>query len=153
LEIGIPDSTEVVLAQWLTADRVPWPETMERETRRRVLADWMTSETNPYFARNAVNRVWAYLMGQGLIEPVDNLSDLNPPTLPKVLDLLTVRFIESDFSLTELIATITRLEAYQLASGSKSANKEALPLFPRDAGSRIEWRAGLLELGDRSRDC
>lgn len=118
LEIAIPESSDVAQAQWLTADPVSWPASVDRETGRRVLATWMTSSQNPYFARNAVNRVWAHLMGRGLVEPLDDLSDLNAPAMPKVFDLLTAHFIATDYNLALLIATIARLEAYQLTSAS-----------------------------------
>ena len=47
---------------------------------REALADWMTSPDNPYFAQVIVNRVWADLMGRGIVEPVDDLRATNPPT-------------------------------------------------------------------------
>ena len=53
-----------------------------------VLADWVTAPDNPYFARAAVNRVWARFFGTGIIDPVDDMRDDNPPSHPELLDLL-----------------------------------------------------------------
>ena len=56
--------------------------------RRRALARWLTDPSNPLFARNLVNRHWAHFLGRGLVEPVDDLRDTNPPTNPELLDAL-----------------------------------------------------------------
>jgi len=124
LEISIPETSDVVTARWLTDDKIVWPAALNRDSGRQVLADWMTSPSNPYLARNAVNRVWAYLMGTGLIEPVDDLSDHNPPVLPGVLDHLAADFTAHDFDLTRLLSTILHLKAYQLASTTESPAAE-----------------------------
>ena len=54
-------------------------------TRREKLAAWMTDPDNPYFARSYVNRIWGYLLGVGLIEPIDDIRAGNPPTNPDLL--------------------------------------------------------------------
>ena len=53
------------------------------------LAAWLTSKDNPYFARSYVNRLWGYLFGVGIIEPIDDIRAGNPPTNPELLDYLT----------------------------------------------------------------
>src|SRR5207244_12851399 len=55
-------------------------------TRREKLARWIASKDNPYFARSYVNRLWGYMLGVGLIDPVDDIRAGNPPTNPKLLD-------------------------------------------------------------------
>ena len=57
--------------------------------RRLELAAWLTSKDNPYFARSYVNRLWGYLLGVGIIEPLDDIRAGNPPTNPELLDYLT----------------------------------------------------------------
>ena len=61
--------------------------------RRRAaaseLAEWLTSTENPYFAKSYVNRIWGYLLGVGIIEPIDDIRAGNPPTNPELLDSLT----------------------------------------------------------------
>ena len=85
----------------------------EQAPRREQLARWITSTENPYFARSYVNRVWSYLLGVGLIEPVDDIRAGNPPTNPQLLDRLTREFIESNFNVQELIKTICKSRTYQ----------------------------------------
>jgi hypothetical protein len=82
-------------------------------SRREQLARWITSKENPYFARSYVNRVWSYLLGVGLIEPVDDIRAGNPPTNPKLLDRLTKEFIDSGFNVQNLIRQICKARTYQ----------------------------------------
>src|SRR5262249_44009080 len=75
------------------------------KTRRDALAKWITSKQNPYFAKSYVNRVWSYLLGVGIIEPVDDIRAGNPPSNPKLLAKLTDEFVKSNFNTQELIRT------------------------------------------------
>ena len=90
--------------------------------RRRRLADWMTAKDNPFFARNLVNRVWSYLMGRGLVEPVDDMRTTNPPTNPQLLEALAANFAEHHFDFRQLLRTIMNSRAYQLSSHMVSGN-------------------------------
>jgi hypothetical protein len=83
------------------------------KTRREQVARWVTSEDNPYFAKSYVNRLWSYLLGVGLIEPVDDIRAGNPPTNPKLLDRLTQDFIESGFNTRHVVRTICKSRVYQ----------------------------------------
>src|SRR5213076_348586 len=65
--------------------------------RREQVAKWLTSKENQYFAKSYVNRLWAYLLGAGLIEPIDDIRAGNPPSNPKLLDRLTEEFVKSGF--------------------------------------------------------
>lgn len=85
----------------------------EPTPRRQQLAHWITSPHNPYFARSYVNRLWSYLLGVGLIEPVDDIRAGNPPSNPKLLDRLTQEFITSKFDVQHLIRTICKSRTYQ----------------------------------------
>src|SRR5262249_46822837 len=67
-EITIPGSEKKVQAKFPDGTKPTWKE---KVSARATLAEWMTSPDNPYFARAAVNRVWAYFFGMGLIDPVD----------------------------------------------------------------------------------
>lgn len=82
-------------------------------SRREQLARWIVSRDNPYFAKSYVNRIWSYLLGVGLIEPVDDLRAGNPPTNPKLLDRLTSEFIASGFDVQALMRTICQSRVYQ----------------------------------------
>ena len=62
------------------------PSCRQAEPRREQLAKWITSKDNPYFAKSYVNRLWSYLLGVGIIEPIDDIRAGNPPTNPELLD-------------------------------------------------------------------
>src|SRR5207302_1710923 len=74
--------------------------------RRRKLAEWLTAPSNPYFARNIVNRFWGYYMGHGLVEPLDDLRATNPASNPELLDALARDFVEHHYDLKHLMRTI-----------------------------------------------
>jgi hypothetical protein len=79
---------------------------------RESLANWMTSPENDYFARVQVNRLWATLMGRGLVEPVDDLRSTNPPTNPELLDALAKDFRDSGYDQKHLLRRIALSRAY-----------------------------------------
>lgn len=83
---------------------------------RPGLADLVTRADNPYFARVAVNRLWAKLMGAGLVEPPDAFGPHNPPSHPQLLDYLALEFVESGYDLKHIIRLICNSRAYQLDS-------------------------------------
>lgn len=112
-EVMLPDTTESVEPKFLDGQPV---DMSDAEGRRRQLAIWLASRDNPYFARATVNRAWAMLFGRGLIDPVDDMRDANPPSHPEVLDELTSYFIDSGYDIRELFRTLARLRAYQLSS-------------------------------------
>ena len=68
-----------------------------------VLADWLT-RNNRQFDRNLANRIWYHLMGRGIVEPVDDFRDSNPPSNPALLDALTTAFVERGMRLRPLVA-------------------------------------------------
>ena len=82
-------------------------------SRRDALARWMTSKENEYFAKSYVNRLWGYLFGPGIIEPIDDIRAGNPPTNPELLDALTKDFIASDFNIQHMLRTICKSRVYQ----------------------------------------
>ncbi|MBI3412338.1 MAG: DUF1553 domain-containing protein [Planctomycetes bacterium] len=93
-------------------------------SRREHLAKWITSKENPYFAKSYANRVWSYLLGVGIIEPVDDIRAGNPPTNPPLLDRLTEEFMKSNFNVQELIKTICKSRTYQHAITVNKWNKD-----------------------------
>jgi hypothetical protein len=84
--------------------------------RRRALARWLTDPSHPQFARNLVNRHWAHFLGRGLVEPVDDLRDTNPPTNPELLDALARDLISHRYDLRHLLRTIMKSATYQRSS-------------------------------------
>jgi len=92
------------------------------EDVREKLAQWITSPKNPFFARAAVNRIWKFFMGRGLVEPVDDFRVTNPPANAALLDALASDFVENGFSLKNLERRILNSRAYQLSSAPNLTN-------------------------------
>jgi len=90
--------------------------------RRRKLAEWLTAKENPFFARNIANRFWAYLMGRGLVEPIDDMRATNPPSNPDLLDALAKDLADSKFDLKQLLRSIMNSRGYQLSSAVTPGN-------------------------------
>jgi hypothetical protein len=92
--------------------------------RRHQLADWIASKDNQYFAKSYVNRLWGYLFGTGIIEPIDDIRAGNPPTNPELLDALTKEFIESGFDAQHILRTICKSRTYQLSVVANKWNED-----------------------------
>ncbi|WP_253159765.1 DUF1549 and DUF1553 domain-containing protein [Stieleria tagensis] len=90
---------------------------------RQALSQWMTSTENEYFAKVHVNRIWALLMGRGLVDPVDDLRSTNPPSNPALLDALAQHFQDSGYDQKELIRLIVLSNAYATGSQPNATNK------------------------------
>lgn len=84
------------------------------DDRRERLVRWLTRRENPYFARSTVNRVWYHLFGRGIVEPVDDFRDTNPPSNPELLDTLADEFVKSGFRLKPVLRLILNSSTYQL---------------------------------------
>ncbi len=80
---------------------------------RNELASLVTSPRNRWFAKNLVNRVWADLVGRGIVDPIDDFSDNNPPSHPKMLDYLADEFVASGYDLRSLVRMIVNTQVYQ----------------------------------------
>ncbi len=110
------------------------PSTPAEDDDPRVeLARWMTAVDNPYFAKSAVNWVWAQFFGKGLVDPADDMSRANPAVHPELLDALAKRFVEHRFDLRDLIRTIATSEAYGLSSAAVAGNERDARLFSHQA--------------------
>jgi len=95
-----------------------------KANRREQLSRWLVSAKNPYFAKSYVNRLWAYLLGVGIIEPIDDIRAGNPPTNPALLDKLTEEFIDSGFNTRHMFRVICKSRAYQLSVNTNATNKD-----------------------------
>jgi hypothetical protein len=84
--------------------------------RRRALAGWLTTENRHRLAHNVVNRYWGYLMGKGLVNPIDDLRETNPPSNPELLDALADAFVRSAYDLKALLRLILTSRVYQLSA-------------------------------------
>ncbi|WP_254508385.1 DUF1549 and DUF1553 domain-containing protein [Anatilimnocola floriformis] len=93
-------------------------------SRRAQLAQWMTSKENQYFAKSYANRLWGYLFGVGIIEPIDDIRAGNPPTNPELLDALTTEFVKSGFDTQHMLRTICKSRTYQLSVKTNKWNED-----------------------------
>ena len=105
--------------------------------RRQVLADWLVSPDNPYFARNLANIVWAHFLGQGIVDPVDDVRVSNPASNPELLSELARRLAQYRFELKPLIRDICASRTYQLSSTPNATNVDDTRNFARGGVRRI----------------
>lgn len=94
------------------------------QDRRVVFAQWLTSAENPFFSKSVVNRIWGHLMGRGIVEPVDDFRDSNPPSNARLLDELSKQFASNGFSQKWAIRAICNSRTYQLSSRKNPFNKD-----------------------------
>jgi hypothetical protein len=120
------------------------PELDAERDPRQALADWVTSRENPYFARVIVNRVWADLMGRGIVDPVDDLRATNPPSNGPLLDALADDFRKNGHDVKKLIRTIATSHVYGLASLPGERNTADLRNYSRHYRQRLRAE-GLLD--------
>jgi hypothetical protein len=105
------------------------PKLDSKEPYRPVLARWLTSAENPYFAKAMVNRLWAQFFGRGLVNPVDNLMKDNPPSHPELFEALAQQFIRSGFDVKYLVRAICNSQAYQRSSAPAGPSAGSDVLF------------------------
>src|SRR4029079_13366861 len=80
------------------------------------------SPDNGLFARNVVNRYMGYLLGRGLVEPIDDMRATNPPSNVALMDALSKEVRASGFNLKQLLRTLMNSRLYQLESQPTAAN-------------------------------
>jgi hypothetical protein len=86
------------------------------DDRREKLAEWLTSPDNRFFARSTVNRLWYHLLGRGIVEPVDDFRNTNPPSNPELLDALAADFAKQQYRIKPILRVILNSQTYQLSS-------------------------------------
>ena len=133
-----------------TSRHVTFPDgttaTLPAEQDPRVaFADWLIRPENPWFTRNIANRVWAWLVGRGIVQEPDDLRPDNPPSNPELLAYLERELIAAHYDLRALFRLILNSQTYQLASlpsGSQpeaaAANFASYPLRRLDAEVLID---------------
>ena len=94
------------------------------------LAGWLTRD-NPQFTRNLANRVWFHLIGRGVVEPVDDFRESNPPSNPALLDALAIELESGEMRLKPLVAAIMKTRAYGLGSRPNPTNVDDEANFAR----------------------
>ena len=125
------------------------PPADDPSDRRIVLAKWITSPSNPFFAKSVVNRYVSYLLGHGLVEPVDDLRATNPPSNAELLDALAKYFAASRYDLKQLMRVIMTSRLYQLDSQPSPDNAADRKFFSHFNVKRLSAEA-LLDAVDEA---
>ncbi|MCI0628381.1 MAG: DUF1549 and DUF1553 domain-containing protein [Acidobacteria bacterium] len=121
LEYRHPETKQVVKPRLLDGTE---PVIRPLDDRRKILAGWITSPGNPWFARATVNRIWRQFMGRGLVEPAGDFRVTNPPTNEALLDRLAGDLIGHKFDLKHIMRIILNSKTYQLSSITKPGNRD-----------------------------
>lgn len=98
------------------------PEIKPGQDRRRVLAEWIASPRNPFFARNIANIMWAHFFGVGIVDPVDDVRITNPPSNPELMDELAKRLTDYKYDFRKLVRDICTSMTYQRTSQVNETN-------------------------------
>lgn len=140
-EIQQPRTKQTMPVHLLLEGEVKVPN---EQDRRVVFAEWLTRKDNPFFSKASVNRIWGHLMGRGLVEPVDDFRDSNPPSNASLLDELAQQFAENDFSRKWAIRKIMTSRTYQLSSRSNEFNADD-EIYNSHAATRLLTAEQLLD--------
>lgn len=92
--------------------------------RRDTLVDWLVKVDNPYFAKIEANRIWSECFARGIVEPVDDFRDSNPPSNGPLLDALAKDFAEHGFDRKHLLRRILNSRTYQASYEANESNRE-----------------------------
>jgi len=112
-EVMLPGTQNIVLPLYPRGEHANADDV---GSRRMQLGIWMVSRDNPFLARAAVNRAWAFMFGRGLVEPVDDIGEHNRASQPQLFDELAAYFVDSGFDLRNLLRVLASTRAYQLSS-------------------------------------
>ncbi len=125
-----PRAGKLVAAKFLEGGPVALPEKLsDKESPRRILADWLTSPKNALFARATVNRLWAQVFGSGLVEPVDSLDAENLPSHPALLNDLAGELVASGYDVKHLLRGMLLSRAYQRTHRTVVGNESDRSLY------------------------
>jgi hypothetical protein len=92
--------------------------------RRKVLAEWLASAENPFFAKNLANIVWAHFFGRGIVHDVDDVRVSNPPVNAALLETLGKKFTEYKYDFKRLVRDICTSRTYQLSTVMNDTNAD-----------------------------
>jgi mono/diheme cytochrome c family protein len=141
-EITIPDSAfknsgTIVQTAFLDGKEF---QAKNNEDLRRPFVDWLTAKENPYFAPAFVNRMWFYLFARGIVSPIDDFRELNPPSHPGLMKLLAGEFTASGYDVKHLFRCLCNSRAYQRTSAVDEAMDEQQRLSLTTAFGRMPMR-------------
>ena len=125
-EVTQPRTGEV-MKPWLP--KIGSIEPKGDEDRRRVFAEWLTNPTNPFFARIEANRIWSQLFSRGIVDPIDDFRDSNPPSNGPLLDALAKEFVDNKFDRKHLLRVILNSRTYQASFNTNKFNEDDVRYF------------------------
>jgi hypothetical protein len=96
---------------------------LQPNQRRQKLAQWLTAPENPWFAKHMANMIWAWFMGRGIVEPVDDVRLSNPPSNEALLQYLAKVFKDHHFRIRPLVKEICLSQTYQRSSSTVADNE------------------------------
>ncbi|MFM7868411.1 MAG: DUF1553 domain-containing protein, partial [Planctomycetaceae bacterium] len=109
--------------------------------RLQVLSEWLSSEQNDRFVATQANRIWQQLMGQGVVDPIDDFRGTNPPSNPELLEVLVREFRAGGMRVRPLMRLILNSAVWQQsaesAAGVELSDADAAPLFVRSVPRRL----------------
>ncbi|WP_417850137.1 DUF1549 domain-containing protein [Thalassoglobus sp.] len=106
--------------------------------RREVVANWLASPENPFFAKNFANRIWHHFYGIGIVEEIDDVRISNPPSNPELLDALATKFTEYNYDMRKLIRDICMSKTYQRSTRRNESNATDEKNFAHQTIRRIK---------------
>jgi WD40 repeat protein len=109
----------------------------DKKDPRLELTDWLVNPKNPFFARAAVNRVWAVFFGRGFVEPVDDFRSSNPIVNEPLLQALADDFTTNGYDLKKLMRRIMQSRLYRLSSIATEFNLADTKNFSRSYRRRL----------------
>jgi hypothetical protein len=126
-EINIMGTDKIAKAHFLDGKEPKWKDDRTRPT----LVDWMTAADNPYFARAAVNRIWAYFFGVGLVHQLDGAGDEGSANHTELLNELAREFVTHRYDVKFLMRTIIASQTYQRTSALTHPGQKDTRLLAR----------------------
>lgn len=119
--------TGQVMDPWLP--QIGSIESPDDTDRRTAFAQWLVDSENPYFARIEANRIWSHLFARGIVDPVDDFRDSNPPSNAALLDALAEDFVKSGYDRKHLLRVILNSRTYQASCQTTEFNQEDSKYF------------------------
>lgn len=137
LALNLPDTNEKSepIENFVLGEKILSPA--GRDTRE-AFVDWLLDDSNRYFARAAMSRVWYWIFGIGLIEPADDIRPNRPPTNPELLAYLEEMFKASDYDFRKIYKLIFMSKTYQRSYKTNASNADDTLLFSHRIPTRLE---------------
>ncbi|MCA9068490.1 MAG: DUF1553 domain-containing protein, partial [Planctomycetaceae bacterium] len=133
-EVKHPVTNQNAVPKFLGGDQ---PDVTGKD-RREVVAKWLASPENPYFATNFANRIWHHFFGIGIVEPFDDVRISNPPSNPELLETLGQKFTEYNYDFKKLVRDICMSKAYQRSTRRNESNQSDEANFAHQNIRRIK---------------